>query len=473
MSSSQGLNDNIPDQPGGLASVLKIRHVVAIALGFTVADGILLVLSQLFEEVGPSIVLLMLVAGIAMSFVMFAGAELAGAMPSADFVGEWGKKTLNSFWGHLGALSYGAVAILVAGALWYPMGTYLHQFFPIPVPVIGTICFLIAAAVVYFGAEISGKAELYLNVALFAFILALAITALFRFDGAHFQPFFIGGSSAWANAFPFVIYVLFGPELMFAASEETVGGRQFWPKAMAVTMLVILASYTLLEVALIGLLPLTDYSLGEATAATAAKSIFGSAGQALFSVIAFMAVFHAVIGALYAGSRFIYKMAKRGYLPNRFAWINQRTHAPEMGLLFTVVVGGMIGSTYYILPNFYLQATALITTAGLFGWFVICLSHVRYRLSPSLRQAYPADWHVWPGEGAGGIWISILGLVVTLFVAGAFIVQDAFPWWFVPAWIALAVIWWLVTRKSVESKTAALDTRSQSVPDTLAQGELQ
>ncbi len=132
-----------------LRKVLSLRHVVAIGLGFTVSDGILLILSQMFGLVGPFVMVLTVVAALAMSCVMFAGAELAGAMPAADFAGEWGKRTLGSFWGFVGTLSYGAVVIIAVGLLWFPMGTYLQQFFPgVPVPVIGTVCFLITAAIV-------------------------------------------------------------------------------------------------------------------------------------------------------------------------------------------------------------------------------------------------------------------------------------------------------------------------------------
>ena len=106
-----------------LKKVLKIRHVAAIALGFTVADGILLVLSSLLPQVGPSVIIVTLLAGAAYSLVLFTGAELAGAMPAADFAGEWGKRTVHGFIGFVGTISYAMVAITAIGLLWFPMGT--------------------------------------------------------------------------------------------------------------------------------------------------------------------------------------------------------------------------------------------------------------------------------------------------------------------------------------------------------------
>ena len=84
-----------------LKKVLKIRHVAAIALGFTVADGILLVLSQLLPMLGPSVIIVTIIAGLAYSLILFTGAELAGAMPAADFAGEWGKRTIGGFFGFI------------------------------------------------------------------------------------------------------------------------------------------------------------------------------------------------------------------------------------------------------------------------------------------------------------------------------------------------------------------------------------
>src|SRR5437762_10647927 len=56
-----------------LKKVLKIRHVAAIALGFTVADGILLVLSQLLPMLGPSVIIVTIIAGLAYSLILFTG----------------------------------------------------------------------------------------------------------------------------------------------------------------------------------------------------------------------------------------------------------------------------------------------------------------------------------------------------------------------------------------------------------------
>jgi len=103
--------------------VLMIRHVAAIALGFTVGDGILLVLSQLLPMLGPSVIIVTIIAGLAYSLILFTGAELAGAMPAADFAGEWGKRTIGGFFGFVGTLSYAMVAITAIGLLWFPMGT--------------------------------------------------------------------------------------------------------------------------------------------------------------------------------------------------------------------------------------------------------------------------------------------------------------------------------------------------------------
>jgi APA family basic amino acid/polyamine antiporter len=430
-----------------LAKVLKLRHVVAIALGFTVSDGILLVLSQVFGLVGPSALLVTILAVLLMASIMFAGAELAGAMPAADFAGEWGNRTMGTYLGFIGTLSYGACAVIAVGLLWFPMGTYLHNFFPsVSVQVIGTVCFLVALVIVYLGALASGESELWLNVALFVVLIAVAIIAFTQFHPSHFQPFFVGGSSGFWQAFPFVVYILFGAETMFAGSEETLPGDKFWPRAIACVLLIIGGSLILSELALTGLLPLKDYTLSEADFATAAKHLFGSFGEDLFNIVAFAAVFHAMLGSLFIGSRFIYKMGQRGYLPKFFTHINKRTLVPDAGLLLTAVFGAIIGSTYYIKTDFYLQAAALLTVAGLFGWVVICLSFISYRLRPELRQQYPSDWHVFPGEGPAGIWIAVVGLITVVMVAGGFIYAGAFQWWFIPLWIAIVTVWYFVAR---------------------------
>ena len=437
-------------QQVSLKKVLKIRHVAAIALGFTVADGILLVLSQLLPMLGPSVIIVTIIAGLAYSLILFTGAELAGAMPAADFAGEWGKRTVGGFFGFVGTLSYAMVAITAIGLLWFPMGTYLHQFVPfLSVPVIGTICFLIALVLVYQGALASGEAEVVLNLIFFGVIFVMSLVMLTRFDANNFQPFFGNAPNGYMSnaikAFPFAVYILFGPETMFSGSEEHVTGPRFWPKAMAVAMLIAMVCFILMEISLLGLLPTTSYTLAEADYATAAKFILGPIGEALFHALAFVAVFHAIVAALYISSRVVYKMAVRSFIPNLFTHISKRSRIPDRALLLAAALGAIIGSTYYLKPDFYLEAAAILTIAGLFGWFVICISHIAYRAKPALQAKYPTDWMV-PGKGLAGTWISILGLVVIAVTLFGFLYGQALPWWITPLWVVVIVAWYLIAR---------------------------
>ena len=435
-------------QQVSLKKVLKIRHVAAIALGFTVADGILLVLSQLLPMLGPSVIIVTIIAGLAYSLILFTGAELAGAMPAADFAGEWGKRTIGGFFGFVGTLSYAMVAITAIGL--FPMGTYLHQFVPfLSVPVIGTICFLIALVLVYQGALASGEAEVVLNLIFFGVIFVMSLVMLTRFDANNFQPFFGNAPNGYMSnaikAFPFAVYILFGPETMFSGSEEHVTGPRFWPKAMAVAMLIAMVCFILMEISLLGLLPTTSYTLAEADYATAAKFILGPIGEALFNALAFVAVFHAIVAALYISSRVVYKMAVRSFIPNLFTHISKRSRIPDRALLLAAALGAIIGSTYYLKPDFYLEAAAILTIAGLFGWFVICISHIAYRAKPALQAKYPTDWMV-PGKGLAGTWISVLGIVVIAVTLFGFLYGQALPWWITPLWVVVIVAWYLIAR---------------------------
>src|SRR5207245_9731718 len=145
------------------------------------------------------------------------------------------KRTIGAFFACIGTASYAMVAITASGLLWFPMGRYLHQFFSfLSVPVIGTICFLIALVLVYQGALASGEAEVILNLIFFGVIFVMSVVMLTRFNANNFQPFFVSAGGGYMSnavmAFPFAVYILLGPDTMFAGSQDPVTGRHCRPK---------------------------------------------------------------------------------------------------------------------------------------------------------------------------------------------------------------------------------------------------
>src|SRR5699024_5762994 len=220
------------------------------------------------------------------------GAELAGSMPSADFTGSWGSKTIGSYWGHLGSISYAAFATMIIGVEFFPMGTYLHRLIPqLPVPVLGSLSFILTAIIVYFGAKFTGIMEVWINVVVLVVAAILVVAAFMNFDPSNFVPFTETGAGGIIAEFPFVIYVFAGPVLIFASSEENVPSRNFWPKAAFGLMGIILLIYITMQVSALGLLPVDAYSLDEATVATEAEELFGEVGLFAYSIIAYLAVF--------------------------------------------------------------------------------------------------------------------------------------------------------------------------------------
>jgi len=216
----------------------------------------------------------------------------------------------------------------------------------------------------FFGSKAVGRAEFYIVLVklsiLGIFILGGFLTLqpeLIRpsFDSAHVT------GTLYAAVMFFLSYMGFG--LVTNASENMVEPEKNVPRAIYISIFVVIFVYVSVAAVAVGNLPLPQLIRASDNAlAVAARPFLGSAGFVLISVGALFSISSALNATLYGGANVSYSLARQGELPRVFErkiWFN----SPEglyitaaLGLLFALLfnIGGVASITSAVFLSIYL-----------------------------------------------------------------------------------------------------------------------
>lgn len=196
-----------------------------------------------------------------------------------------------------------------------------------------------------------------------------------------------------------VIYTYDGWTGVIYFSEEVAKPDRDIPRSLIGGVLAIIATYLLVNLAFLYVLPVTAMA-GEAFAAGAvARAIFGELGDALFRVITIVALLSAINANHMMASRVLYAMSADGLVSSRAARVNAGG-TPAVALFLSaavavlfVVFGRTFGAVMTVLAFFFVANYAL----SFISLFVL------RRREPEKRRPYRAWGYPWTtGLALGG-----------------------------------------------------------------------
>jgi amino acid transporter len=190
-----------------------------------------------------------------------------------------------------------------------------------------------------FGSKAVGKAEFYIVALKLAILGVFIVIGLISINPEYVTPSMssssIQGTLSAAVIF-FLSYMGFG--LITNASEDIKDAEKNVPRAIFISIAIVLVVYVSVSLAAIGNLSIPDLIKAQDNAlAVAAKPFLGNFGFTLISIGALFSITSALNATLYGGANIAYSLAKDRELPEFFerkAW----HHSPE-GLYITAVLG--------------------------------------------------------------------------------------------------------------------------------------
>lgn len=298
---------------------------VSIGIGGMVGAGIFSILGVATQISGNAVYLSFIIAGLVALLSTYSYAKLGVAFPSAGGPVEF---LIKGFGG--GVLSGGVNILLWMGYVFAlslyakAFGSYAATFLPahasgIWVNVFATSIMVVFTGVNFLGPGAVGKSE--------TMIVAIKVIILVAFASIGF--FFIRVPLLSISHWPHAPSIVFGAAIVFLAYEgfglitNAAGDMEnpsiTLPKALYMSVLLVIVIYVAVSLAVIGNLPiLTIVNAKDYALAQAAEPFLGLVGFKIIAIAALFSTASAINATLYGGANVSYIVAKEGQLPGLF-----------------------------------------------------------------------------------------------------------------------------------------------------------
>jgi len=403
-----------PEQgPHQLHRVLSLREAVALGVGGTIGGGIFVLVGAAAGRAGPGALLAFVLAFGVSLLIALPYAELACRYPLAGGGYAFVRALLGEHWGFLMGWGYWGAYIFISGYVTLGFGGYLHALTGLPT-VLGALALIgISTATNLIGVRFSGLVQsLVIGVAIVA-LLGFSVLGLPHVHVEQFTPFLPFGLGGVAVATLLAFLAFGGFDMVAAAGEEVASPERNLPRAILLTLLVVLGLYLLVTFVALGTLPWNELGRSSAPLSAAATQFLGSTGRQLTAAAAILTTAATGNAVLVVTSRVAFAMARDGLLPGPAARVHPTTGVPWVAVVLNGVLLALVAFT---------GSVVLVASVGGFLYVLhflftlIALVILRRRSGPPPAFRTPAPWVVLPLAFAGCLlllvtsgWTGVLG----------------------------------------------------------------
>ncbi len=386
-----------PSRPSGLHHNLRRRHMTMIALGGVIGAGLFVGSGVVIKAAGPAAVVSFAITGLIVMLVMRMLGEMAVALPAVGSFYEYARLAWSDRPG-LGAL----MGFVTGWMYWYfwvivvaqeaVAGAGLVRFWLPGEPTwIISLGLLLALTVTnLISVRAFGEFEFWFAsvkvaaIVVFLLLASLFVVGLWPGSGAHIANLTARGGFAPKGLLPVLTGAVaatgfyFGAEIVPIAAAETAEPAKAVARAMNSVITRVLVFYIGSILLVVCLIPWD--STGIATPYVSALAVMNiPGGQHIMNAVVLTAVLSALNSGLYASSRMLFALTRRGDAPRSLAVLSRRG-VPVRAILLGTLFGYVAVVMSYVSPDtVFAFLVNSYGTVAIFVYVVIALSELRLR----------------------------------------------------------------------------------------------
>ncbi len=373
-------------QEGGFRRDLGSLESYAVLIGTLIGAGIFKVISDTYQQTGPSGILGLLVLAPAIlttsvAYAVYLSTSL-GREPGGEyshisrtlggkrlaFIGTWLKLIA-----YLGAGAYLANALAEYSLeLCSLLGLYeLHE--GSPTKLVAGLWLLFFFAVHSSGVRWIGRAQVWMCLLLGLSILVLVVPGLFAIELDNYSPFFTQGFSGFALSLPPLFFAFAGFESLAHAAGEVKDSNRRLPGVFLRGIIATTVIFLLIALVAFGVRPEGGIDAGRAPLAAVASVYLPGGAAALVAVGGMMAAATSLNASLIVPARIAYMLAKDESLPSWFSALTLRTGIPQRGLNLSLLIIALLLVTDQLHLALGIAVFALFALYGLHSFALLLL----------------------------------------------------------------------------------------------------
>jgi len=383
---------------------LSLPLLVFYGIGTILGAGIYVLVGKVAGEAGYYTPLSFIFASLLAAFSAFSYAELAARFPrsagEAIYIEEgFAIRKLSIVVG----LMIVAVGIISVATLAHGFAGYLKVFFAIPESLIIISLVLFIGLVCGWGI---GQSVLIASAMTIVEIIGLLIILYVGRDAYALVPVKIPemvptfDASIWAGIFMgsfIAFYAYLGFEDIVNVAEEAIKPRLNIPLAIIISLIVTTIFYVLISVVAVILVPPQILALSDAPLAMIYQITTGQS-PIVITIISLISVMNGALIQVIMGSRVLYGMSQKQWLPDKIGEVNAVTHTP---LIATIIITGFILLFALLFPLLSLAKITSFITLDIFMLINFALLKIKY--SRRIHDGFTVP-----------LWVPLIGGVSTL-----------------------------------------------------------
>ncbi|MBP2075795.1 amino acid permease [Oceanobacillus polygoni] len=397
------------NQQGELKSDLKIRHISMISIAGVIGAGLFIGSGAVINSSGPGAIISYALAGLIVVLVMRMLGEMAAAYPTSgsfstyasEAIGPWAGFTIGWLYWFFWVVVIAIEAIAGAAIMNY----WIPDF---PLWLMALILTVLLTITNLFSVKSFGEFEYWfalIKVVSIGLFLVLGLSVIFGwypgvsapgtsnlFSNGGFLP---TGFSAVLMGIVVVIFSFMGTEIVAIAAGESEHPAKSVRIATNSVIWRILIFYIGSIALVVTLLPWNSANILVSPFVAVLDYVGIPAAAQIMNFVVLTAVLSCLNSALYANSRMLYGMAKKGEAPKAFLKLS-KNGVPARAILFSTLFSYIAVIFSYISPDkLFLFLVNSSGAVALFVYLVIAFSHLRMRKKLELENPDALQIKMW------------------------------------------------------------------------------
>lgn len=456
---------------------LEERHIKMMAIGGAIGVGLFLGSATAIKSAGPAILLTYAVAGIIIFFIMRALGEMAVEHPVAGSFSAYANDYVSPLAGYLTGWTYWIMWVVTCMAEVTAVGIYINFWFPsVPQWISALVAVCILTVVNLTAASAFGEIEFWfalIKVVTIIVMILIGLAMIFFGLGNNGVAIGISKLTSHGGFFPkgimgpistltMVSFAFVGVELIGVTAGEAKNPEKVIPTAINSVFVRIMIFYIGALFVIMSLYAWDSIGTTGSPFVLTFSKLGIAAAAGIINFVVLTAASSSCNSGIFTTGRMLYNLSLQGQAPECFGKLSKH-NVPQNAILTSVgfmLIGVILN---YVAPGkAFTYVTSVGTFAGIFAWFMIVYTQIKFRKSLTPEQVKNLKFKtvLYPASG----------IITMIFLAGVFISMCMGDDTRIPAivgiaWLVILLAGWYATGLSKRETTKQLDALADADAD--------